>query len=53
MDEWEKFNETALSEKEKFYSNSNMKDITDADHMHAKRVCKDIEIKNLREYNDL
>ena len=23
-----------------------MKDITDADHMHAKRVCKDFQIKN-------
>ena len=27
--------------KEEFYSNLNMKDITDADYMHAKRVCKD------------
>ena len=41
MDECEKFNETTLSEKEQFYSNLNMKDITDADYMHAKRVCKD------------
>ena len=29
-----------------------MEDITDADHVHAKRVCKDFEIKNL-EYHDL
>ena len=27
--------------------------ITDADYMHAKRVCKDFEIKNLGEYHDL
>ena len=30
-----------------------MEDITDADYMHAKRVCKDFEIKNLGEYHDL
>ena len=29
-----------------------MKDITDADYAHAKRVCKDFEIKNLGEYHD-
>ena len=52
MDNWKKFNET-LSEKEEFYSNLNMEDITDADYMHAKRVCKDFEIKNLEEYHDL
>ena len=28
-----------------------MEDITDADYMHAKRVCKDFEIKNLDEYH--
>ena len=30
-----------------------MEDITDADYMHAKRVCKDFEIKHLGEYYDL
>ena len=30
-----------------------MEDITDADYMHTKRVCKDFEIKNLGEYHDL
>ena len=30
-----------------------MKDITDADYMHTKRVCKDFEIKKLGEYHDL
>ena len=30
-----------------------MGDITDADYMHAKRVCKDFEIKNLGECYDL
>ena len=47
MDDWEKFNELSLPEKKKkdFYSHLNMEDITDADYMHAKRVCKDFEIK--------
>ena len=30
-----------------------MEDVTDSDYMHAKRVCKDFEIKNLAEYHDL
>ena len=30
-----------------------MKDITDADYAHAKRVCKNFEVKNLGEYHDL
>ena len=30
-----------------------MGDITDEDHAHAKRVCKDFEIKNLENYHDL
>ena len=39
-DDWEKFNETSLPEKEEIYSNLNMEDITDADYMHAKTVCQ-------------
>ena len=49
MDEWEKFNETSLPKKEKFYSNLNREDITEADYMHTERVCKDFEIKNIGE----
>ena len=30
-----------------------MEDIIDANYAHAKRVCKDFEIKNLGEYSDL
>ena len=52
MDDLEKFNETSLPEKEDFYNHLNMEDITDADYVHAKRVCKDFEIKNIGEYND-
>ena len=46
MDAWERFNEISLLEKEEFYSNLNMEDITTPDHTHAKRVFKDFEIKN-------
>ena len=53
MDDWEKFNETTFPEREEFYSTFNMKDLTDADYMLAKRVCKDFEIKHLDEYHDL
>ena len=30
-----------------------MENITDADYMHSKRVCNDLEIKSLGEYHDL
>ena len=30
-----------------------MEDIADADYAHARRVCKDFEIKNLGEYHDM
>ena len=53
MDDWGKFNETSLPEKEDFYSCLNIKDITDIDYAHEKRVSKNFEIKNLGEYHDL
>ena len=53
MDDWEKFNETTLPEKEDSYIQLNMEDITNADYAHAKKVFKDYEIKNLGEYHDL
>ena len=30
MDDWEKFNELSILEKEEFYSNLNIEDVTDA-----------------------
>ena len=36
---------------EKFFLN--VEDITGADYMHAKRVCKDFKIKKLWEYHGL
>ena len=42
-----------MMEKKDFYRHLSMEYITDADYAHAKRVCKDFEIKNLGEYHDL
>ena len=53
IDDWEKFSETSLPDKEDVYSQLYMEDITDADYSHAKRVCKSFETKKLREYHDL
>ena len=53
MDEWEKFSKTIFPEKEEFYRNLNVEDITDADYMHAKSVCENFEIKKLGEYHNL
>ena len=55
MDSWKSFDETWLPEKEDFYRflHLNMKDITDTNYNHAKRMWKGFEIKNLGEYHDL
>ena len=37
MDSWQKFDETSLPDKEAFYSNLNMEDITDVDYRHGKK----------------
>ena len=37
-DSWKRFDETSLPDKEDFYNNLNMEDITNADYKHAKRV---------------
>ena len=37
MDSWERFDETSLPDKEDFYSNLNMEDITDVDYRHAEK----------------
>ena len=53
MDDWVKFNEKSLSEKGNFYNHLNKEDITDADYVHPKSVCKVFEVTNLGEYHDL
>ena len=53
MDDWKKLNESSLPEKEDLYSPLNMEGIIHGDYAHAKRVCRDFEIKNSGEYQDL
>ena len=53
MDSWERFDEASLPDKEAFYNSLNMKDITDVDPRHAKRVFKSFNNKNFGDYHDL
>ena len=53
MESWERFNGTSLPDKEAFYSNLSMEDITDVNYRHAKRVLKSLNNKNLGDYHDL
>ena len=53
MDNWERFDETSLSNKEAFYSNLNMQDITDADYRHGNKVFKEFKLKHLGENHNL
>ena len=51
MDNWERFNETSLPNKESFYSNLNMENIDDIDYRHGNNVFKRFKLKNLGEYH--
>ena len=53
MDNWERFDETSLPNKESFYSNLNMENIDDIDYRHGNNVFKRLKLKNLGEYHDL
>ena len=53
IDNWEKFNETSLPDKEAFYSELNKEGITDENYAHAQKVWKVSEIKHFGEYHDL
>ena len=53
MDSWQGFDQTSLSDKEAFYSNLNMEDITDVDYRHRKTVFEYLINKNLGDYHDL
>ena len=53
MDNWERFNETSLPNKESFYSNLNVENIDDIDYIHGNNVFKRFKLKNLGEYHDL
>ena len=45
MDSWERFDEISLPDKDAFYSNLNMENITDVDYRHAKGVLKKFKLK--------
>ena len=53
MDNWEKSDETSLSDKESFYSSLNMENISDIDYRNGNNVFKKFKLKNLGEYHDL
>ena len=46
MDSWQIFDETSLPDKEAFFSNLNMEDITDVDYRHGKAVFEYLINKN-------
>ena len=53
MNDLEKFRGNLLPEKEHFYSHLNMKDITEGDCTHVKKVFKDFKIRSLDNYHYL
>ena len=53
INNWERFNETSLPNKESFYSSLNMENINDIDYRHGNNVFKKFKLKNLGEYYDL
>ena len=53
IDNWERFDETLLPNREAFHNNLNMEDITDTDYRHANKVFNEFKLKHLGEYHDL
>ena len=53
MDSFEKFDQTELPTKDKFYSILNDQHISDEDYQHAKKVWNAFKCKNLGQYHDL
>ena len=53
MDSWERFTETKLPDKEKFYSKLNDEHITDEEYARAQAVWEVFECKTLGDYHDL
>ena len=53
IDDWKKFDEKSLPEKEDFYSFLNMEHFAVTDQAQAKGICKDTEMRNLSEYYHL
>ena len=53
MDGWDKFSETSIPNKESFYSNLTMENITETDYIHANNVFQTLKLNNLGDYHDL
>ena len=53
MDSWNRFNETRLPSKDKFYSNLYMSGVGDCEYEHARNVWREFRIRNMGEYQDL
>ena len=53
MERWDRFNEKVLPDKDFFYSNLIMEDISKTDYMHANNVFKKFNMNNLGDYHDL
>ena len=53
IDSWERFDETSLPDKNAFYSELYLENITDKDYTHAQEVFEEFKLKNLGDYHDL
>ena len=53
IDEWDKFNEKVLPDKDSFYSNLTLENISEIDYAYANNVFKKFNINNLGAYHDL
>ena len=53
MDSWDKFSETKLPRRGKFYSNLYMSGVGDSEYEHACNVWREFRLNNMGEYHDL
>ena len=53
MNSWDKFEETRLPRKDKFYSKLNMSGIDEMEYQHARNVWDKFGLKNMGDYHDL
>ena len=53
MNSWGRFKETSLLDKNSFYSELNLEDITDKDYVHYQKVSEEFKLKDIGDYHDL
>ena len=53
MNSWERFKETSLLDKNAFYSELNLEDITYKDYVHYQKVSEEFKLKDIGDYHDL